>query len=96
MKFTVLKLHKALGKLIAEGHGRKPVLVDKPTFTDNCEDDGCVILELCGLGVKWVGISDGDGGTKWNKDGSEAGHTVLVLAGCSGANSKGELIEASR
>ena len=87
MRYTIASLHKALGKLIDEGHGRKPVCVNKESFQHNCEDDGAVVLELSGMGIQWVPWIDDDGGTKWNKDGSESGRTILVLAGDAGANS---------
>lgn len=94
MRYTVSALHKALGKLIEEGQGRKIVCVDKESFQHPCEGDGsAVILELAGLGIKWVQMADDDGGIKVNKDGTESGRTFLVLAGGSGANAKGELVE---
>lgn len=93
MRFTVKALHKRLGKLIDEGHGRKIVCIDKSSFQHNLETDGCVILEVSGLGVKWVPTMDGDGGTAYRSDGYEAGRTMLVLAGDAGANMKGELVE---
>lgn len=42
MAMTVSALHKQLGTLIEAGHGRKPVAVNKCTFTDPCEQDGAV------------------------------------------------------
>ncbi len=93
MRFTVASLHKRLGRLIEQGHARKPVAVNKPTFRHNCEEDGVVILELCGLGIQLVSMSDDDGGLKENKDGSQSYRQMCVLAGCAGANGKGELVE---
>jgi hypothetical protein len=93
MSVTVARLHKELGKLVASGHGRKKVCVAKDTFRDNREGDGCTILDVAGLGIKWVNLADDDGCMKINRDGSEAGNTVLILAGSSGVNGKGELIE---
>ena len=82
MTFTVAALHKTLGKLVAAGHGRKPVQVNKATFTHPCEMDGTVILDIVEVqGPKWIPICDDDGGTKWNKDGTESGKTVVILAG---------------
>lgn len=92
MRYTVARLHKELGKLVEAGHGRKIVHINKSSFQHNLESDGCVIMELAGLGIQIVPVIDDDGGTKWNKDGSEASMTVLVLAGGMGANIKGELI----
>lgn len=93
MRFTVAALHKRLGKLIEQGHGRKIVHVDKSSFQNNLEEDGCVIMEVAGLGVEWIRTIDGDGGTKYRSDGTEAGQTVLILAGCAGANMNGDLVE---
>lgn len=82
MSMTVATLHKRLSALIDAGHGRKPVLVDKPSFTHPCEQDGTTILEISSVdGPKWIPICDDDGGTKWNKDGTESGKTVIVLSG---------------
>ncbi len=88
----LIQFYKRLGKLIALGHGRRHVTVAKDTFTDNRESDGCTILPVVGLGIKTIRLADDDGGTAVNKDGSERFSTVLILAGGSGANSKGELL----
>lgn len=93
MRFTVNRLHKELGKLIDKGHGRKIVCVNKDSFQHNCESDGCVILDVQGLGIKTVPVIADDGGTKRLSNGTEACMTVLVLAGGSGSNSKGELVD---
>lgn len=93
MKYTINKLHAELGRLIKQGHGRRIVHVDKDTFRHNLEPDGCTVLAVAGLGIVWVPTMDDDGGTKWNKDGTESGRTMLVLAGDAGANSKGELVK---
>lgn len=90
---NVNQLYKRLGQLIEEGHGRKPVCVAKTTFVDNCEDDGVTILPLVGLGIRAINIHDGDGGTGYNKDGSERLRQTVILAGGMGANSKGELVD---
>ena len=82
---TVNQLHKLLGALIAAGHGRKPVQVNKASFRHPLEEDGAVILDIERIdGPKWIGMTDDDGGTKWNKDGSESGRLVVVIDG--GAN----------
>lgn len=79
---TVTKLHQLLGALIAAGHGRKPVQVNKASFTHPLEQDGAVILDIERvIGPKWIGMADDDGGTKWNKDGTEAGKNVVVIEG---------------
>lgn len=90
---TLYQLHKRLGKLLAEGHGRKPVCVAKHTFTHNCEDDGVSILPVVGLGLKFINIADDDGGTGINKDGSERMRRTVILAGSDGATLKGELVD---
>lgn len=89
---TINNLHKQLTKLIAEGYGRVPVAVAKETFRDNRESDGCTILDVHGLGVQRIHMADDDGGTAINRDGSERTRLTLILAGSSGANSKGEIV----
>ena len=79
---TVANLHKQLTELIAKGHGRKPICVNKSTFMHPLENDGAVILDVQYVfGPRWIGMADDDGGTKWNKDGSESGRYVIVLEG---------------
>lgn len=78
---TIIKLHKLLAALIEQGHGRKPVCIDKCTFTDPRESDGPMILPVCALDLKWVNDADDDGGIAVNKDGTERGHMTLVLGG---------------
>lgn len=83
MAATVSALHKQLGALFEAGHGRKPVAVNKRTFTDPCEQDGAVVLAVHGVeGPLFIPTADDAGGTKWNKDGSEAGKQMVVLFGC--------------
>lgn len=82
MTMTVSRLHKMLGALIEAGHGRKPVLVNKDSFRHPCEEDGAVMLDVADVTQpRWIGMCDDDGGTKWNRDGSEAGRTVVLLLG---------------
>ncbi|RYF06474.1 MAG: hypothetical protein EOO31_09830 [Comamonadaceae bacterium] len=82
MSMTVAALHKALGKLIEQGHGRKPVQINKGTFRHPLEDDGVVIMGVEAIdGPQWLPTADDDGGTKWNKDGTEAGKRVVILKG---------------
>lgn len=82
MTMTVAALHKRLGALIEAGHGRKPVLVHKSTFTDPRENDGDMLLPLWAVqGPRWIPTADDDGGTKWNKDGTEAGKRSVLLVG---------------
>ena len=93
MRYTVARLHYELGKLIEQGHGRKPVWIDKHTFRHPCEADGCTVLPVAGMEVAWVPMADDDGGTAYNRDGTEKGRVALVLAGDAGANGKGELVK---
>lgn len=82
MSFTVARLHKELAKLIEQGHGRKPVQINKASFRHILEDDGAVILDIHAIeGPVWIPVCDGDGGTKWNRDGTESGSRVVVLKG---------------
>lgn len=82
MTFTVARLHKELGKLIEQGHGRKPVQVNKQSFHHPLEEDGAVILDIESIeGPTWVYMADDDGGTKFNKDGTESGKRVVILKG---------------
>jgi hypothetical protein len=81
---TLNSLHKLIGALIAQGHGRAAVAVDKQSYRDNRESDGCVILDVCGVTVYPVPMADDDGGTATNKDGSERFRTTCVLYGSCG------------
>lgn len=78
---TISKLHQRLGKMIANGAGRRLVCVSKTTFTHPCEGDGCTILDVQDAFLQMIPQSDGDGGTKINKDGSESMRGCLVLVG---------------
>jgi hypothetical protein len=82
MTMTVAALHKRLGVLIEAGHGRKPLLVHKSTFSDPRENDGDMLLPLWAVqGPRWIPNADDDGGTKWNKDGTESGKLSVLLVG---------------
>lgn len=82
MSMTVARLHKALGKMIAAGHGRKPVAVNIRTFSHPLEDDGAVIIDVEAIAApEFIYNIDDDGGTKMNKDGTESGRLVVVLRG---------------
>lgn len=78
---TIIKLNKLLTALIAQGHGRKKVNIDKSSFTHPLESDGCVILPVEELEVIRYGLSDDDGGTKCRQDGTECSESSLVLFG---------------
>jgi len=78
---TLNQLHKQLGKLIEKGHGRRGVCVAKESFQHPLESDGCTILPIEHIDVRWIANADDDGGTKENKDGTESGSTRVIIAG---------------
>lgn len=78
---TISKLNKYLTQLIAEGHGRKQVLVDKRSFRHPLEADGCMILPVDEATIETFNIADDDGGTKVTTRGVECTQTGLVLYG---------------
>jgi hypothetical protein len=82
---TLNQLHKLLTKLIAQGHGRKSVYVDKGSYRDNREKDGCVILPVNRGAMHTYQLLDDDGGSWINADGSERHRTSLVLIGDAGS-----------
>lgn len=82
---TVNQLHKLLTKLIAQGHGRRGVYVDKGSYRHNLEEDGCVILPVNVGRMHTYRILNDDGGTHINADGTERQRTSLVLIGDSGS-----------
>lgn len=82
MSMTVSRLHKLLGALIDAGHGRKPVLVDRATFSDPRDNDGLILLPPWAVqGPRWIPNADDDGGAKWNRDGSESGQRCVLIVG---------------
>ena len=81
---TVNRLHKLLGQMIRNGYARRQVLVNKETFTDNLEADGCVILPISGAIATSIGMFDDDGFTKTRADGRECMSSVVILFGTSG------------
>lgn len=80
---TVNQLSRLLFNLVETGHGRKPVCIDKASFTDPRENDGPMILPVCEIELKFVNDADDDGGIAINKDGTERGRTTCVLGGSS-------------
>jgi hypothetical protein len=81
MGYTVGSLYKELGKLIEQGHKRKPICINKRTFQHPCEDDGAVILPVLEVALEFHGMIDDDGGQAFNKDGSERMKTSVLLKG---------------
>jgi hypothetical protein len=79
---NVNQLHKALSALVAQGHGRKPVCINKNSFRHPLEEDGAVILGVKAVnGPTFIVMTDDDGGTKFNKDGTESGSYTVILDG---------------
>lgn len=78
---TLNKLKKIIDGLIAEGHGRRLVCINKDTFTHPLEGDGCVILPIDRVIVDSVLQIDDDGGTKELADGSEAYRINVIMVG---------------
>lgn len=81
---TVNQLHKALGKLIEKGNGRRYVCIDKPSFHHNCESDGVVILQIETCSLESVLNWNNDTDDYCNKDGSERWRQTVVLRGDNG------------
>lgn len=77
---TLNRLCNLLNALRAE-HGRCRVSIAKESFRDNRENDGCTVLMVNGVDVRWIHDADDDGGIALNKDGSERGRTTVILFG---------------
>jgi hypothetical protein len=77
----VRTLHKQLGELIAKGYGHNDVVINKDTFRHPLEPDGCVLLPVIRAEAGYFRVLDGDGGTKYNKDGSERMRSGVILLG---------------
>lgn len=82
---TLHQLHKQLTKLIAQGHGRKTVYVDKGSFRDNRESDGCIILPVYRGAMHTYRLANDDGGIAYDSKGIERQRTSLVLIGDAGS-----------
>ena len=55
---------------------------NKRTFNNRLEQDGAVIMPVeIVYGPVFINTADDDGGTKFNRDGTEAGRYTVVLAG---------------
>jgi hypothetical protein len=78
---TVNQLYKLLGNLVARGHGRRRVCIDKPSFRHNLEDDGAVILDVSHGEIRSYPLLDGDGWVATKANGEERMITSLVLTG---------------
>lgn len=78
---TIAKLHKMLCALVEDGHGRRPVCVNKESFYHPLEGDGVSILDVTEARTDTITIADDDGWAAFNKDGSEKTRKVFVLGG---------------
>lgn len=76
---TINQLSKKLTKLIAQGHGRKLVCVDKSKLTHPLEGDGCCIIPIGLAELDCHEMLDDDGGMKELSNGQTATRTALVL-----------------
>jgi hypothetical protein len=81
---TVNQLYDIVHKLVVDGHGRKPVYVDKQSFQDNREADGCVFMPALQGYLHTFPRMDDDGGIAERKDGSERTITAFLIVGHSG------------
>jgi hypothetical protein len=76
---TVNNLLKQLQKLVADGHGRKTVCVDKTKVTHPLEGDGCCIIPVTSVEVDTHEMMDDDGGLKTTARGVTVYRTALVI-----------------
>lgn len=86
MAMTINRLHRLLGAMVAAGHGRRSVCVDKPSFRHNCESDGCVILEVESAAIHTYNRIGDDGDLAVKANGEERMITGLVLEGGDGSS----------
>lgn len=78
---TVGRLHKQLTKLIEQGHKRRKVVIDKPTFSHPLESDGCCMLDVKDMSLVCYHILNEHGGFGHGKNDVEKYQTSLVLVG---------------
>ncbi len=76
---TVYRLHKLLTKLIAEGHKRMTVCIDKSKVTHPLESEGVRIIPTTGATIDTHEMMDEDGGTATRKDGQTIYRTALII-----------------
>ena len=78
---TINALQKLTQKLIAQGHGRSRVSIDKATYANPLEDEGCTIMDVHSADVEAIYLSDGDGFTETDFKGREKVRLCLVMRG---------------
>ena len=76
---TVHQLHKQLGKLIAQGHGRKQVVVDRASFYHKL--DNVIYLYVDYAELSSYQLLDDEGHILRNASYEERSITALVLLG---------------
>lgn len=78
---TVYKLHQILTQAIKDGCSRMPIHIQKKTYHHPLESDGVCVLPVVSWYKQMVPQCDDDGGTKWNKDGTESQRACFILSG---------------
>ena len=78
---TIQKLHKILSEQIAMGHGRKPVRVDKLSFSDPSDAEVWMIIDLVAVDLLAVTNRDEEGNAKFRADGAQSTRICCVLSG---------------
>lgn len=78
---TINQLHKLTTKAVAEGWGRRKVLIDKATFRHALEDEGCVLLEAETALVESFPLIDCDGFLECDSRGSHKERVGMILRG---------------
>ena len=76
---TLSKLIKLLSALEAQGHGRKPVAVDKDSLWDG--NGTFSICDVKSAEVVFVSLVDGDGFLQITKAGYERGTERVIIKG---------------
>lgn len=82
---TVSKLSAILDKLKEQGHGNKPVTIDKSSLYSPFEADGCYIMGLHAVGQPRSLNKFDEDGFRLTTDGHRHSMYAIVLSGCSGA-----------
>jgi len=77
---TINKLNKILSMLIAAGHGRKEVCVDKSKCNHPLESDGALIIPVTSAEYESHEMLNDDGGWAFKRDGTVKTRTALVIS----------------
>lgn len=76
---TILKLHKILSQAIADGYGRRLVVVHKTKCTHPLEGDGCDLIPITKAEIGTHDMLDEDGSMKELANGTIATRTAMVI-----------------